>query len=141
MERFGKLINFRYIFYPFLILLLGINIARDIFAGNVWTIVIAVLLILCLIIGCLLRKAYKPLIILLCCFILGNGLYFLGNLTFVGKEYSGTVSVVGRATDDISDYQYSSSIVLDDVYIDGEKADNVRVYVKGSGEINVGNLI
>lgn len=141
MKRFGKLINFRYIFYPFLIFLLGMNIARDIFAGNVWTIVVAGLLIFGLIVGCLLRKAYKPLVILLCCFILGNGLYFLGNLTFLSKEYSGMVSIVGRATDDITDYQYASSIVLDDVYIDGEKADNVRVYIKGNGKINAGDIL
>ncbi len=133
-----KIINFRYVFYPFLAFFLGITIARKLFAGNLEIILLALGLFVIATVFLSLRKAFKPLIILFAFFFLGNGFYFLGETSFSGKEYSSPVAVIGRVTDDLVDYGYSKVVVLDNVKINGENANNLRLTIKNSGEIDIG---
>ncbi len=125
----NKIINFRYIFYSFLAFFLGINIARGLFGGNLESILFVAIIFVALGTLLLVKKNFKPLIILVSFFLLGNSFYFLGENAFYGKEYTLTVSVVGRVTDKITENGYSSQVVIDCVKIDGESAGNVRVLV------------
>lgn len=85
---------------------------------------------------------YKPLIAMLAFFFLGNGFYYIGEASFNGKSYSSEVAVVGRITDDIVVYDYSMSVVIDDVRIDGEESKNVRVFINNCySELNVGEYV
>lgn len=122
-----KIINFRYVFYPFLAFFLGIAVARKLYAGALETILICVAVFSLLSTFLLIKKIYKPLIILFACFFLGNGFYFLGEMAYKEKEYSSEVSVVGRATDNIIINGYYAEIILEDVKINGESGGNIRL--------------
>jgi len=126
----SKVVNFRVVFYPFIAFLLGIIVAKRFFSGEVEVIVVT-LLFLALACGYFIYlKSYKPIILLFCFFLLGNGFYYIGQTSFNVKDYSGQVAVVGRVSDDIKENSYSVQVVLDNVYIDGEKTDNIRLEIK-----------
>ena len=86
---------------------------------------------------------YKPLIIILSFFLLGNGFYYIGESSFNVKNYSSPVAVVGRISDDMQVYDYMSQVVLEDVTINGEKSKNIRVVVDGvpASRLNVGDYV
>lgn len=136
-----KLINFRYVFYPFLAFFFGIVMARKLFAGNLEIILLVLGLFAIITTFLLIKKLYKPLAVLIAFFFLGNGFYFLGENSFNRKEYMSKVSVVGRITDDIIDYDYSKVIVLDEVKIDGEKQSNLRLTIKNASSITIGDFV
>ncbi|MBO5395171.1 MAG: ComEC/Rec2 family competence protein [Clostridia bacterium] len=137
-----KKINFRWLFYPFLAFLLGLNSARKLFAGQVDYIVVLSLLILAVGGFCLFKKYYTRLIVLFLCLLVGGGYYFVGLSEFNVKDYHGSVAVVGRITDSIKDNNYSYTIILDNVKIDGEGAANVSVQVKDCADLpDVGSFI
>lgn len=126
-----KLLHFRLIFYPFLAFLFGIVIARKLFMADVFTIVLVVLVFCALATGLFLFGKYKSLIILMVFFLLGNGAYFLSYHLYMGKAYEGECVVIGRVTDDVVDYGYMKRLVLDDVYINGEKTKNLSLMISG----------
>ena len=125
-----KKFNFRFLFYPFLIFLLGLNVVRYIFNGEIEYIIICGVLIGLLVTYCIIRKHFKQMIVLLICFVVGCGWYFVGvSLSFNQQEYIGKVAIVGMVTDSISEEKYSYTIILDDVKINGESGDNISVRV------------
>lgn len=137
-----KKVNFRYVFYPFLAFLLGTLMARKIFAGNLEFILISSFLIVGLSSFCLIKKLFKPLIIILSCFIFGTGWYFVGMSEFNNKTYQDKVSVVGRISDSYSENNYSYSIILKDVEIDGEDAGNIQIQLKNCNQMpKVGSFL
>lgn len=137
-----KKINFRWLFYPFLAFILGLNISRKVFAGNIEFIIILSVLVLGIGIFCIFKKYFKRLIVLFMCLILGMGYYFIGQCEFNCKDITGKVAVVGRITDNVTDNGYSYTIVLDDVEIDGERAGNVSVQLSNCDQLpEVGSKI
>ena len=83
------------------------------------------------------------MIVLLICFVVGCGWYFVGvSLSFNQQVYVGKVAVVGRVTDSISEEKYSYTIILDDVKINGESGDNISVRVTNCYDLpQVGSFI
>lgn len=139
-----KFINFRYIFYPFLIFLFGIYMARGLYAGVVENLVITLILLISLGSILIYKKKYKILTILFAFFFLGNGFYFLGEHRYKVKDYLGVVSVVGRVSDRFEEGEHSYTIVLDDVSIAGENAKNIELYISkdsNARDLEVGDIL
>lgn len=124
-----KIVNFRPIFYSFLAFMLGIIVSKRFYGGNLEYILVTLLAIVCISILLILKKKFKPLIILLAFFFIGNGFYYIGASSFNVKSYSGEVAVVGRVSDDIKVYDYATTVVLDNVSINGKKGKNIRLRV------------
>ncbi len=141
MQNKDKIIHFRYIFYSFLAFFLGINIARSLFGGKIESILLVATIFAVIFVFCIVKKIYKPFIILLSFFLIGNCFFFIGETAWNVKEYYGSVSVVGRVTDDITDWDFSKQVVLDEVRIDGERAGNVRLNINGGYKIQVGQYV
>lgn len=130
-----NIINARNLFYPFLAFLLGLTVARGLFGGKVDIIVITLLLIITVGVLLVLNKKFKLLATLLLLFLLGNGLFFIGENIATPPKYSGQVSIVGRVKDGIVEGDYNSyTVILDDVKIDGKKGKNVKLTLKNCSE-------
>ena len=137
-----KFLNFRYPFYCFLALLFGAVVAKGLYAGVVETIIIVGVALLFVAIMSACYRKFLPLLMIIVFFFVGNGTFFLGMTSFDNKEYEGEVAVVGRVTDTLftSEENYSN-VLLEDVSIDGEKAKNVRLFVYGNGDVEVGDIL
>ena len=137
-----RAINFRYIFYPFLMFLFGITVARSLYSGEAWAIVIVLLLLLPLGGMLIYHKHFKILALLFAFFFIGNGFYFLGELSARAPEYSGLVSVTGRVSDDYEEGQYFAVAVIDHVKINGEEGDKIEVRFSRGGDMpEVGDIV
>lgn len=116
--------------------------ARKLFAGKIEIILLISSLIVIMTTVLLVKKSYKPLIILLCFFLIGNGFYFLGETRFNRREYFSEVSVVGRVTDNITEYDFYKQIILDDVKVDGKSEENLKLTIKNCpNSIKVGDIV
>lgn len=137
-----KFLNFRYPFYCFLALLFGAVVAKGLYAGVVETIIIVGVALLFVAIMSVCYRKFLPLLMIIVFFFVGNGTFFLGMTSFDNREYEGEVAVVGRVTDTLftSEENYSN-VLLEDVSIDGEKAKNVRLFVYGNGDVEVGDIL
>ena len=137
-----KFLNFRYPFYCFLALVFGAVVAKGLYAGVVETIIIVGVALLFVAIMSVCYRKFLPLLMIIVFFFVGNGTFFLGMTSFDNKEYEGEVAVVGRVTDTLftSEENYSN-VLLEDVSIDGEKAKNVRLFVYGNGDVEVGDIL
>lgn len=137
-----KFLNFRYPFYCFLALLFGAVVAKGLYAGVVETIIIVGVALLFVAIMSVCYRKFLPLLMIIVFFFVGNGTFFLGMTSFDNKEYEGEVAIVGRVTDTLftSEENYSN-VLLEDVSIDGEKAKNVRLFVYGNGDVEVGDIL
>lgn len=137
-----KVLHFRYFFYPFLALLFGLNIARSLYLADVTSLVCTVLIFCAVATGMLLFGKWKPLVLLVAFFFVGNGVYFLCEHFAGGKVYEGESVVVARVTDTSSEYYNTSRIVLDDVKINGESAKNICLSINATQEsLPVGSII
>jgi len=145
MEAKKKLFHSRPLFYGFLALMLAISTSKYIFEGNVRYIVFIALLLIGFTIYCIWAKKFTTILIILCIFLFGVGWYFLGISSFVGKDFQESTYVVGRVSDDIelSKYKDYQTIVLKDVYIDGNKEKNIclKVDIKNGAELKAGQII
>ena len=125
-----KYINYRFIFYPFLAFLLGINVARFLYGGDLTIIITICLLLISLIVSLILMKKVKLLICLVALFFVGNGFFYIGQACYYIKPYTQTVSVVARVSDkNFVDEDFYYHIVLDNVTVDGESAKNISAFV------------
>lgn len=124
-----RLVNYRYLFYPFLIFLFGIVVARGLYGGDSELIIITVITLSMLIAFLVCIKKIKLLLCLIAFFFIGNSMFFIGQASYIVKEYDGVVSVVGRVGDDIIESDYSYRITLDDVKVNGENTKNICLYV------------
>jgi len=141
MKVKSKVLHFRYVFYPFMALLFGLVVSRKLFAGDILTCVIVPLLFVGLAVFCIFFRKFKPLILLSIFFLLGNGIYFLGLVCYDCKDYEGENIVIGRVTDDIREYEYSTMYKLDSVLINGEGAKNIYLYVSGGEMLEAGDKV
>ena len=124
-----RVLNFRGLFYPFLLFLFGITQARNLYAGNLAVILTVVLSLAILATFLIIYKKFKILIVLVAMFFIGNGFFFIGQATVSAKHYSGQVAITGRVSDNFNENQYSYYVILDDATINGEKASNISVQI------------
>lgn len=129
-----KIIHLRYLFYAFLAFLLGITLARRLYAGEALYIAITVVVLVSVLIGLCLTKRFAMLIVIFSLFFIGNGLYFWGYTSFVGQTYDGIVAVVGRVSDRIDDHGDYLSLKLDNVTINGKSERNIWLGVDLNGK-------
>ena len=137
-----RFLNFRYIFYPFLAFLFGIIVARGMYSGDIETFLVVIALLFGVGIILIIKKKYKIMALLFAFFFVGNGFYFLGELTYSVKSYEGEVSIVGRVSDNFEENDYYYVVILDNVTINGESAKNIKAnFSKGEQEIKVGDIL
>lgn len=137
-----KVVNFRGLFFSFLAFMLGIIVAKRFYAGEIEVIIVSLVAVIGVGVYFALHKSFKPLILILVFFFLGNGFYFLGEGSFNNKIYEGKVAVVGRISDDMSIYSYSSEVVLENASINGESCKNIRLTITNcSYKLNVGDIV
>lgn len=130
-----RALNFRAIFYPFILFLFGIIIARNLYAGKLLEILTTLVVLITLTSVLICFRKYKILVLLLAFFFIGNGFYFIGEKAYYTKDFDGEVSVVGRVSDDIIESDFHYTITLDNVLINGEKSKNISVYISKNDEI------
>ena len=124
-----RIVNKRVLCFVFFALLLGINLSRKFYAGNIEIIVLCSLAIILVGISAICyRKVLLPVAIIFAFFV-GNGLFFLSYDISSGVEYSGQVAVSGRVNDKITDHGSYYSVILQNVSVEGERAGNVLVNI------------
>lgn len=132
-----RVLNFRYLFYPFILFLFGIISARYIFGGNVTIIILAVISFTALFLVLNFKGKYKLSIALFLCFLFGVGWFFVGQASYKIKDYDKEVAVVGRVCDNFSEDKNKYYIQLDNVRINGEKSKNISLYLYKNDESKV----
>lgn len=138
-----RILNFRAIFFAFLFFLFGTFVARKLFAGSLFTICLVVCVFATLFAILIARGKSKLGLVLSVFFLLGSGLYFAGTSLYEVKDYQNTVSVVGHVSDSFTENDFSYSIVLDNVKVDGENSKNIRVFISkiDENEIKIGEIL
>lgn len=138
-----RILNFRGLFYPFILFLFGITQARSLYAGKLSAILTVVISLLALSITLLVFKKYKVLIVLVSMFFVGNGFFFLGQAVTTVKDFDGQVAITGRVSDNFNENDYNYYVILDSASINGEKTKNISVQIKKSEgvEIKVGDVL
>ena len=138
-----RLLNFRPIFYGFMIFLFGFVVTRKLFVAEIWAVLSVGTLLLCGGVFVIVKKKIRPIAFLFVMMILGGGFYFLTNSIAQTKTYEGKVAITGRVTDDITENKYSCYVVLDNVTIGGEKAGNISLNISKSGDdkIEAGKIL
>ena len=145
MERKQKkLINFRPLFYCFVVLLLALATARYVFAGRMTYIVLVSVIFFGGGIYLLLRRKFAIALVLLATFAFGVGWHFVGMSTYAQNTYTEKCSVVGRVGDDLK-YSNDGSFfyaTLKDVKINGDKEKNIslQLWVDGNN-VEAGDIL
>lgn len=129
LKQKKKLINFRPLFFSFVIFLLGIIFSFKLFSGNVLYIVLACVLLLGIIISCCLYKKFYTLILLIAMFFAGCGSGFLTEKIYLGERYTVSQNVVGRVTDNIKEENNYFRVVLEDVFVGDDGCGNLSVMI------------
>ena len=134
-----NIINFRPILFSFVSLALGIRFARDIFSANIFVLSFLFLLLIALLSISIFQKKFLSLIVVICSFAIGMGLFVVDYNNFKPKDYVGNVTVVGRVSDDLDG---KGGVLITNVTVNGEKAGNVYVYITSTEEsLGVGDYI
>ncbi len=137
-----RIFNFRPIFYCFIALALGIYLAKYIFDLNIYVLLILGISIFLITYLSVKYKCVKRLILIVSSFVLGIGIFLLSFYTFTNNNFvDGNYTVSGRISV-VNDYSGMQTVVLDKLYIDGNKAGNhMVVSVKGANTMEVGYVI
>lgn len=137
-----KKINFRWVAFSFLAFLLGLNMARGIFAGK-WDYIFAISLIVVALVGFgIYKKTFVKMLTIIGFLLFGIGWCYVGIASFSCPEYDGVVAVEGRVTESITEGKYYSKVILDDVKINGENASNISLTISnGDIDLEVGQIL
>ena len=134
-------INFRPIVVVFLSFLFGITACRFLYGGDIFFIVLVSLTFASILVYSLIRRKFLFLMLCVCFFLLGNGAYFLHYNHFSGPDFA-RVTISGRVSDDLESSDNGYSLILEDVFADGEKINNVSVRVwNAKEEIKAGDFL
>ena len=113
--------NFRPLFYGFLAFAIGIASAYYIFTLNI-AVVIIISVIFAGILGfAIFKRRFVNFLIIIACFILGAGAYFveIGSLNST-KFSGGTYEITARATTNIYAQENYTYVIMDNVKVDGK---------------------
>ena len=136
-----KIINFRPIFYCFVMFALAIFFARKIFGGAIFEIVFCSVGFCTLFLICLKFKCIKRFILIFCAFLVGLGYFYVGMAVFVGETYTGEKLISGRVFD-VSDNVSYMYVNLDSVNVDNKHiSHNIMVYIPQSLDIQNGDIL
>ena len=109
-----KVFNSRPLFYGFIVLLIALASARNIFVGKTSYVILFFVVVLALMIYFFWAKKYVMLIFILGMFLFGLGWYYVGYSTYLGKTYDTECVVTGRVTDKLNNNTYSQTTTLHD---------------------------
>ena len=134
-------INFRPIFYSFIALGFGIYFARSIFSANLYILLALGLALAFLTFMCVKYKCISRLIIVVSAFILGVGIFALSYASFANSNFiNDTYTVSGRIAT-VNTYSGMQNVILDNVYIDGNRSGNMSVSITGATTMEEGYVI
>lgn len=134
-------INFRPIFYSFIALGFGIYFARSIFSANIYILLALGMALGFLTFVCVKYKCINRLIIVVSAFCLGVGIFALSLATFTYNNFvNGSYLVSGRIAT-VNTYNGMQNVILDNVYIDGNKSGNMSVSITGATTMEEGYVI
>ena len=134
-------INFRPIFYSFIALGFGIYFARSIFSANIYILLALGMALGFLTFVCVKYKCINRLIIVVSAFCLGGGIFALSLATFTNNNFvNGSYLVSGRIAT-VNTYNGMQNVILDNVYIDGNKSGNMSVSITGATTMEEGYVI
>ena len=134
-------INFRPIFYSFIALGFGIYFAMSIFSANIYILLALGLALAFLTFVCVKYKCISRLIIVVSAFSLGVGIFTLSLATFTNNNFvNGSYLVSGRIAT-VNTYSGMQNVILDNVYIDGNKSGNMSVSITGATTMEEGYVI
>lgn len=137
-----KYINSRPLFYCFLALLVSIIATRFIFNLNIQYLVMMGMIIAVLLFYFCFTKHFMMLLCMLAVMLFGVCWFFVGVATFNSDDYVGEQVVQARVTEDISYYDYSTRVLLDDVSINGKTEKNMYLTIYDTDVVfNVGDII
>lgn len=138
-----RILNFRGLFYPFVLFLFGITQARGLYAGELLSIVTVSIALAVLLVLLLAFKRYKVLLVLICMFFVGNGFFFIGQESVKVKDYSSQVVISGTVTDNFNENYYNYYVILDNACVNGEKVKNISVQIKKDDDvvIKIGDVL
>lgn len=123
MKSKTRIMNFRPIFFCFIFLWLGIIFSRNVFAGDWKYISFACIGLIAGVYLLIKFRIVKQFLVCLISFIIGLSALPIVNLTYFRHDYGPeSHTIVGRVSNN-GDY-----IILKDVTVDGEKANNLCVY-------------
>src|SRR5690554_4267703 len=131
-----KIINYRSIFYCFLVFSIGIGFVYFLFLLNILIISITILSFLTLIIICIKYKLLFRFLCVLFAFIIGIGAFFIDSNNFKGTQFDGKeMLVTGRISSKVSKYDGFAYLILENVIIGENNSLNINVCVSGYNEL------
>ena len=137
-ENKKRYFNFRPLFYGFLAFAIGIGFSYYLFSLDTTFLVLFSLMAVFAIGYSIFRKAFVNLLVIISCFALGVGCYFLDTKNFTSNLTSGQEYVVeGRATTHIYDNDDTIFLILDNVTLDGNKTKNLALSVYKAEDFSV----
>ncbi|MBR5012661.1 MAG: hypothetical protein IKY15_01845, partial [Clostridia bacterium] len=129
-ENKKRFFNFRPLFYGFLAFAIGIGFSYYLFSLDITFVVLFGVLSLLVVGYSIFRKTFVNLLVVVSCFALGVGCYFLDTKNFTSNLTSGQEYVVeGRTTTNIYDNDKTIFLILDNVTLDGNKTANLALNV------------
>lgn len=135
-----KIINFRPIFYCFLAFAIGIASCFYIFNANIAIIALLTLIFGVIVFFTIKTKTYKNFLAIIIAFVLGFGFFAVDYKNFAGNKFNGkTVEISGRVSDDVYFGENYSSIILENVKIDGVFDKNINVSINGNCDFETGD--
>ncbi len=137
-----KVINFRYPFYCFLALLFGAVVAKSLYGGVIESLILVIFSLVFISIVAICYKKFIPFIMVVIFFFAGNGLFFLGLNSYFSKSFEGDCSIVGRVCDtSFVKEDYYSNVIIENVTINGESTKNIKLFISGKSDVEVGDII
>ena len=137
-----KIFNNRPLFYCFLAFGLGIYFAKPIFSFDVPVLIYVAIALAVITFLCIKYKHIYRLLLILACFLIGIGSFFISMASFNGKDYGDSeYEICGRVCESTI-YDSSQSLILDNVYVNGDRiSENISVFIYDLNELEEGNVI
>ena len=136
-----QIIHSRPLLFIFLAFGLGIYFARPIYTCQIWATIFFLLSFITITVLCIRFKYIKRLLCITIAICVGMLSGLLTDVLYVQKHYDGEHIVSGRVMAS-KVYDYSSSLVIDNVFVDGSiTSDNFSVIVFNTSNVEVGDTI
>ena len=133
--------NFRPLFYGFLAFAIGIASAYYLFSLNIAVIIVLSIIFAFCMGFAIFKRRFVNFLIIIACFILGAGAYFveIGSLNST-KFSGGTYEITARATTNIYAKENYTYVIMDNVKVDGKPAGKLAlgIYTYDGFEVETG---
>lgn len=130
-----RAVNFRLFFFLFVTFFCGIFLCRYYLSTNILALALTGSVFVILFAVCVLRKSLVKFLCLVLAFGFGLLAFYLSLTGFDGTKYEGYSVITGRATQTVSSEETASTILLDNVTLNGKKINtNLTLTVYGAGD-------